>query len=56
MVILIVKEYILGNTTIRIHDDSYKDKTKEDIENTIKRIEEIGSRVLINKSNEVGEI
>ncbi|WIF95055.1 hypothetical protein [Caminicella sporogenes] len=48
---MIVAEYKLGNTTIRIHDDAYKDKTKEDIERIIKRIEEIGRRALSRGEN-----
>ncbi|SHJ89011.1 hypothetical protein SAMN02745883_00730 [Caminicella sporogenes DSM 14501] len=48
---MIVAEYKLGNTTIRIHDDAYKDKTKEDIERIIKRIEEIGRRALSRDEN-----
>ena len=42
----VVKEYKFGNTTVRVHDDSYKDKTKEDIEEIIKKLEEIASRTL----------
>lgn len=42
----IVKEYKFGNTIVRIHDDSYKDKTQEDIDKIIKRLEEIGSMAL----------
>lgn len=42
----LVEKYKIGNTTIEIYDDSYKDKTKEDIEEIIKRLEEIASRSL----------
>ncbi|WP_352420770.1 hypothetical protein [Proteiniborus sp.] len=40
----VVKEYKIGNTIVRVHDDSYKDKTQEDIDKIIKRIEEIANR------------
>lgn len=49
MVILIVEKFKLGNTTIIICDDSYKNKTKEDMEKIIRRVEEIGSRALYNQ-------
>ena len=42
----VVKEYKLGNTIVRIHDDAYKDKTQEDIDEIIRRLEEIGGRIL----------
>lgn len=49
---MIVEKYKLGNTTIIICDDSYKDKTKEDIDAIIKRIELIASRALSKQYNE----
>lgn len=41
----IVEEYKIGNTTIKICDAAYKDKTPEDIEKILKRIMEIGIRI-----------
>ncbi|MDI3312550.1 MAG: hypothetical protein QJR05_14150 [Thermoanaerobacterium sp.] len=41
----IVEEYKIGNTTIKICDSAYKDKTPEDIERILKRIMEIGIRI-----------
>lgn len=32
----VVEEYKLGNTVIRIHDDTYKDKRQEDIDKIFK--------------------
>lgn len=40
----LVEKYKIGNTTIEIYDDAYKDKTQEDIDETIRRLEEIASR------------
>ncbi len=40
----LVEKYKIGNTTIEIHDDAYKDKTQEDIDRIIERLEEIASR------------
>ncbi len=44
---MLVKKYKLGNTTIEIHDDAYKDKTQEDIDKILERVGEIASRALI---------
>ena len=35
---MIVQEYKIGNTTIKISDDAYKDKTPEDIKKILERI------------------
>ncbi|MBV7276306.1 hypothetical protein I6U48_25820 [Clostridium sp. PL3] len=35
---MIVQEYKIGNTTIKISDDSYKDKTPEDMKRILERI------------------
>lgn len=50
---MIVKEYKFGNTMVRIHDDYYKDKTQEDINEIIKRLEVIGCRILNQNKGEV---
>lgn len=34
----IVKEYMIGNTTIKIADDYYRDKTPEDVKAILDRI------------------
>jgi len=44
---------MLGNTKIRIFDDAYKNKTQEDIDNTLKRIAEIYLRSI--KRREINE-
>ncbi|AKN31030.1 hypothetical protein Ccar_09290 [Clostridium carboxidivorans P7] len=38
----IVKEYKIGNTTIKICDEAYKDKTSEDISKILERVTLIG--------------
>lgn len=38
----IVEEYKIGNTTIKICDSAYKDKTPEDINKILERIMNIG--------------
>lgn len=50
---MIVKEYKFGNTMVRVHDDSYKNKTQEDINEIIIRLEEIGGRILSRIKEEV---
>lgn len=35
---MIVQEYKIGNTTIKINDDAYRDKTPEDIKKILERI------------------
>lgn len=45
----VVKEYRLGNTIVRIHDDAYKDKTQEDIDRILERISEIATNSYIKK-------
>ncbi|WP_425447777.1 hypothetical protein [Dethiothermospora halolimnae] len=37
----VVEEYMLGNTKIKICDDAYRDKTKEDVEEILKRVANI---------------
>lgn len=39
----LVQEYKIGNTKIKIHDDAYKDKTKNDIDRILARIAHIAS-------------
>lgn len=34
---MLVKEYKRGNTTIRIHDDCYKYKTPDEVEERVRR-------------------
>ena len=47
---MLVERFMIGNTTIEIYDDAYKDKTKEDIDKTLRRIEEIGRSTLYKQS------
>lgn len=49
---MIVKEYKFGNTIVKVHDDAYKDKTQEDIDRILRRIEEIGSMALNERADE----
>jgi hypothetical protein len=49
---MLVKKYKIGNTEIEIHDDAYKDKTKEDIDKILRRIEAIGSRTLYKNNRQ----
>ena len=42
----VVKEYKIGGTTIRICDDAYINRTREDIERTLERIVAIGWRIV----------
>ena len=49
---MLVEKYKLGNTTIEIYDDCYENKTKDDVEKILKRLEEIGSRALIKQVGE----
>lgn len=49
---MLVEKYKLGNTTIEIYDDAYKDKSQEDINKIIKRVEDIGRRALYRQSNQ----
>ena len=44
----LVEEYKIGNTRIKIYDSAYVDKTKEDIEQIMRRIAEIGMRASVN--------
>lgn len=37
----LVEEYKIGNTTIKIYDDAYKDITPEEIERILERIGQI---------------
>ena len=39
---VVVEEYKIGNTLIRIHDDAYINKTKDDINAILERIARIG--------------
>lgn len=45
----VVEEYKLGNTTVKIADTAYKDKTQEDINNIIQRL----TNIVANSYNEV---
>ncbi|MCT8978685.1 hypothetical protein N4T77_19015 [Clostridium sp. CX1] len=38
----VVQEYKIGNTTIKICDDAYRDKTPEDIKKILERVTAIG--------------
>lgn len=49
---MLVEKYMIGNTTIEIHDDAYKNKTKEDVDKIIRRIEEIGRKTLYRENNQ----
>jgi len=40
----LVQEYKLGNTKIKIYDSAYVGKSKEEIEQILRRIAEIGMR------------
>lgn len=40
----LVEEYNLGNTKIKIYDSAYSGKTKEDIEQILKKVAEIGMK------------
>ena len=51
----IVEEYKIGNTTIKIADTYYKDKTDEDIDKILKRICKIGRRRYTQANNEEGD-
>jgi hypothetical protein len=42
----VVEEYKLGNTTIKICDDGYRNLTPADIERTLERIVEIGWKIV----------
>lgn len=42
----VVEEYKIGNTTIKICDDAYRDKTPEDIERIMERIAVIGWKIV----------
>ena len=44
----LVEEYKIGNTRIKIYDSAYVDKTKEDIDQIMRRIAEIGMRASVN--------
>lgn len=46
----LVETFALGNTKIYIYDGSYRDKTPEEIDAIIKRIENIGRRALYNQA------
>jgi hypothetical protein len=38
----IVDEYKIGNTTIKICDDAYRDNTPEDVQRILERVTQIG--------------
>lgn len=46
----LVEKFVIGNTKVYIYDGSYRDKTPEDIQKMIRRIEEIGSRALYRQA------
>ena len=50
----LVEEYMLGNTKIQIYDGAYINRSKEDIQRTIKNIEAIGKRILLRNMQEGG--
>lgn len=44
----VVKEGKIGNTTYRICDDAYRNRTQTDIGRTLRDIAVIGQRILVN--------
>lgn len=50
MIAILVEKYKLGNTTIEIYDDCYKNNTKEDTERILKRLEELASESLFKQN------
>ena len=42
----VVKEFKIGNTVCRICDDCYRDKTKEEVDAIMERVEEIAYKHL----------
>ncbi|MDD2401968.1 MAG: hypothetical protein PHD60_07210 [Clostridia bacterium] len=42
----LVEEFMLGNTKIKIYDGAYAGRTQEEIDETIKRIENIARRAI----------
>lgn len=48
---MLVEKYKLGNTTIEIYDDAYKDKSQEEINEIIRRLEEIASKSYYKQLN-----
>lgn len=42
----VVEEYKIGNTTIKICDAAYKDKTKEELEETYRRINAVCMKII----------
>ena len=47
----IVEKYKIGNTTIKICDDAYKDKQEEDVEKILKRCADIFYKYILNGLN-----
>ncbi len=45
----VVEEYMLGDVEIRIFDSSYINRSKEDIERTIKNLNRIATRIIRNQ-------
>lgn len=43
----IVKQYKIGDTKIIIHDTAYKDRTPQEIQETLNRITEIGWEIVL---------
>ena len=48
---MLVEEYKIGNTRIKIYDDAYVNKTPDEIEKIIKRIEKLGYKALVERAN-----
>lgn len=48
---MIVETYKISNTTIKICDDAYKNKTSEDIQAILKRITHIRLQAIYKKDN-----
>lgn len=48
----VVKVYKFGNAIVRVHDDAYKDKTPEEINAIIRRLEEIATESYYRQLNE----
>jgi len=47
----VVKEFMIGNTTIKICDDYYRDKTPEDIEKILMNISQMAYNFLSASGN-----
>ncbi len=46
----IVRDFMIGNTRIRIADDFCRDKTKEDVQEILDHIAELATNAMIEKA------